>query len=235
MYYNEYDLRTYGFIANRSKGINITPETEFDIFKTSNGEEKRTGARRKRRIISVSGGIKSTDIRKSCEDLSVILDSTDLIDKKIIFDNDTKYYMGYCSSNNLGKEWNTLTEDVELVFNCESLRYGDTVTEENIDGVELTNAGTAPCFGVISFTLTGETTLNITLAGTTGKIAILAAPAGAYTVDLNKRKLYKDGVLANYLDFDTTKFETFIISPGNYTINFDVVIDADYTYSEMYL
>lgn len=232
--FNENDLAAKGFIVNRSEGINITSDIEFDIFKSSGGAEQRTNARFNRRKITIKGGIKSSNIRQTCDELAAILDMKNLTDRKLEIPNDTKYYMGYCQSNNLGREYKRFTEDAILVFNCDPYRYGNEVTEDDIDGAELTNAGTESCAGIISFTLAEETDLTVSLSDTTGQIVLDDALAGAYEIDLDARTVKKDGVLFTP-NFELTRFETFVIEPGSYTINFDPAITANYYYTERYL
>jgi phage-related protein len=144
--------------------------------------------------------------------------------------------MGYCESTSLGREKTRFAEDANLVFNCDPYRYGDDKSETDVNGKSLINAGTAACSGILSFTLTEETSFGITLHGTTGYIGILSAPAGDYEINLKTRKLYKDGVLANiYFDAVNTIFERFIINPGTYQIDVSNSIVVNYDYTETFL
>ena len=227
---------TSKFDIKEISGLDITAPIEIEEFEPKSGNGSEISIYKfKRREVTVTGDFFAstyTNIRGKVEEIGSLLPFTK-IDVPIQFDGDPRTYYGIVRETKTAEE--PTKGEIDIVLYCQPFRYGDEVSEEDIAGVEHTNNGSAPSLGIIAFTLASETSMNISLVGTTGLIAIDSAPAGSYEADLKNRTLKKDGVLANtYLDFSTTVWETFAVPVGAYQINCSEAVQINYTYDEAY-
>lgn len=235
--YNNVQLPNWFRVLNGGiSGLDVTSPFEIEEFTPTIGAgSKNIYIKRKNRMPKIKGDVvggSASEIRERIASLAqYVYPVVDLV--PIDFGIDDKTYLGTLIGTDTDEK--NQFGVVTLSFKCDSYRYGDAVSELDINGKILTNAGTEACEGIFSFTLTEETSFNITLSGTTGYIGIVSAPAGDYQINLKTRKLYKDGVLANtYFDGVNTKFERFVIAPGSYTVNVSESVVVDYDYTETF-
>lgn len=234
--YNNVELPSWLKVLDIS-GLDVTSPFDIAEFKPVIGDGSRNlYLKRKTRTVKVKcdvvGGTNS-EIRAKVASIAQYLYPS-VMPVLIDFGIDDKTYIGNFVDSSSDESY--AVGKITLEFRCDPYRYGDGVSETDVDGKALTNAGTAACFGVLSFTLAEETSFGITLNGTTGYIGIISAPAGDYEINLKTRKLYKDSVLANnYFDTVNTIFDRFIITPGAYQIDVTGSVVVDYDYMETFL
>ncbi len=134
--------------------------------------------------------------------------------------------------------------DIEFTAKGHSFATSETIIAASDPFTEIsgTVTGTVANKGSIYFEI-GDVSPPSSFTVTVGNGAIVLVPyetftlSGDWEIDLTKRIVKKDGVLAQkYIDFSTSEFEKCLVEPGAFSINFSsAVVSGYYIYRAEYL
>ncbi len=137
--------------------------------------------------------------------------------KQLIFDDINRYWMATCQKITTIKEHEVFAE-LSLSFDCFPLSYDVEMTSGNN---ELFNNGSHEAFPIIEFSLTNDIQQFVCgIDGGISKVSIFDENglSGQWKIDAEKRKIYRDGVLANgCFDFENSIWSGFVLSPKSTT------------------
>lgn len=137
--------------------------------------------------------------------------------EQLIFDDVERYWLATCQSITTIKEHEVFAE-LKLLFDCFPLSYD---LELSTGSNELVNHGSYEALPIIEFSLTNTIKQFVcSIDGSTSKVSIIDENGlqGNWKIDAEKRKIYRDGVLANAcFDFENSQWSGFVLKANQST------------------
>lgn len=221
------------------EGRNISPSHSLVTVKPLNYAGEILSRRSiNSKVIKVTADIKKLPNKDTLRDLGNLLYHDILEYKQLIFlDEINKYWNAVLMNEIEIVEKNYSFYKIIISFLCEPYAYSINETmESNINEITLTNSGTLKCMGIITFTIPSGTEQLIKLNGTLSQIKLEDTDlSGDWVIDMKKRTVLKNGVLANIkTNFQLTNWVGFHIPVGVYQFDFTPAQNATLTYRRMY-